>query len=61
MTQFHIVYYNWFHIVSSIKYSIKKCWGGLVESERYNFMIDLYNYMQLEEDKQLKEPELSDE
>ena len=59
--QLHVVYNNWFQIVSSSKDTITKCWRNIFESERYNLMIYLYDELQLEQDKKFKYPELVDD
>ena len=55
MHKIHVVYDNCFQIVSSSEDTIPKFWVKLVESERENFLLDLYDELRLEEDKNFKE------
>ena len=58
ISQFHVVYDNWLQVVSSSEVPIPKLWVKHGELKRDTFLIDLYDDMQLEQEKQFKDPEL---
>ena len=59
ITQFQIIYEKWFQTMSISEYTILKFWFKLVESKRGNFLIYLYDDLQLDQYEKFKYPELA--